>query len=107
MLAVKKTQQTSEILTGRLAAFYWRHCRHTAFLSLQVTVMRQDAFAELGDFLVNKEQSLALLAFASFFLGVATGSTPSLLLSVLAAGAARVVKFYLNKRPPQRSAWAF
>ena len=69
--------------------------------------MRQDAFAELGDFLVNKEQSLALLAFASFFLGVATGSAPSLLLSVLAAGAARVVKFYLNGRLPRRSAWTF
>ena len=50
----------------------------------------------------------ALLAFAGFFLGLATGSAPSILLSVIAAGASRVVKLYLNNRPTQqRSAWAF
>ena len=70
--------------------------------------MHQDAPATLRDFLVNKEEPLALLAFAGFFLGLATGSAPSILLSILAAGAARVVKFYLNDRPmQQRSAWAF
>ncbi len=69
--------------------------------------MRQDALVELRNFLVNKEQPLALLAFASFFLGLATGSAPSILLSILAAGASRIVKFYLNDRPAQRSAWAF
>lgn len=69
--------------------------------------MHQDALAGLRDFLVNKEQPLALLALASLFVGLDTGSVPTLLLCVLAAGAARVVRFYLNDRPTQRSAWAF
>jgi len=71
--------------------------------------MHQDTLAGLRAFLVNKEEPLALLAFASFFLGMATGSAPSVLLSILAAGASRIVKFYLNAHSAQqqRSAWAF